>query len=731
MSQGDAVLEQAKTGGAGRSRMPGPALLLVLVTGLLLIPAGGASAAGWIPQVNVSKTVPGTANTVLSLQDVALDGEGNAVAVWIQAGENGLETIEGATRPAGGSWSKPVTISDTAEFKVELKLVVDPQGDAAAVWIGYAAGEGEIVHAATRPAGGEWSEPVTLSKVGEQAVEPNIAIDSQGNVTAIWVGGVGSEEGVVEAATLPAGGEWSEPVELSDDSRAAWSPQLAVDPQDEVTAVWTLNLVNRDEGPVQSKTLPAGGVWSSDAVDVSSPDALASNPRVALDAQGDATAVWQLKDIPGASGFHYSVQSTLRTDDDWGTPQTISREDALADKPEVTVDPDGNATVVWSFSPIFTGLPTGLQTRSRTAAGTWGATTFLTTRPGGVEPNESDVQLAADPHGNVTAVWGAWSAPTEVIRAARLPAGGTWSAPINLSSTNAYSLWPRLAVDPQGYATVLWSGVQAGVHAVRSRVFDPVAPELRDVAVPTTGVVGQPVEMSVNPFDVWPPVASSWDFGDSSSGTGAAVEHCYSSPGEQTVTITGTDSAANTASESRTITIEPNPTLAPGSDPCNPQLPDDPGSSENHNPPNPGGPTNPNSGPGPTAPVISDLQQSSSRWRTPGARDRSRLPVGTTFRFTLDRAADVRLAFSRIAAGRQEGARCVRATKANDEEPRCDRYQAHGTLEIAGQAGENAYGFRGRIRGRTLEPGRYRLLVTALADGTMSAAAPIEFTIAR
>jgi PKD repeat protein len=214
--------------------------------------------------------------------------------------------------------------------------------------------------------------------------------------------------------------------------------------------------------------------------------------------------------------------------------------------------------------------------------------------------------------------------------------------------------------------------------------------------------------MSVDPFDVWSPVTTTWDFGDGASGSGAAVNHTYSSPGERTVTITGVDAAGNTTQTSQKITIDPAPER-PGPDP-------DPD-------------------PGPiVAPVVSNLKQSSSRWsRWPiRAVDRqSRLPVGTTFRFQLNRAADVELAFSGIVTGRRVEARCVKPTKANRNKPRCKRYQARGTLTIAGRAGDNAYNFRGKINSHTLKPGRYRLLVTAFADGKTSAPASIGFTIAR
>jgi PKD domain len=686
---------------------------------MLLIPAGGASAAGWLPPVNASATAP-NAGGVASLQDVTVNGQGNAVAAWIQASIDGPEVIKAATRPAGGPWSNSVVISDADEGKVGLKLVANAEGDAAIVWIGQKGGK-QIAHVATRPAGGDWSEPAALSDVERYAREPDLAIDEQGAMTAIWREGKGpGVHGVVKAATRPAGGEWSESVELSDGDGEAASPQIVVDPQGEITAVWVLNTGSRSDGVIQSKTRPASGEWSAEPVDVSGENGLASVPRIAVDAQGDATVVWQQRDIPAANGFYIFVQTAHRVDGTWSDPLSLTREDWLSTKPELTADPQGNVTAIWRTGEPGTATRY-LQVRSRSAAGSWGAPFDLVTKSGLSEPGESDLQLAADPQGNVTAIWTAWSAPTYVVRSARLPFGGTWSTPVDVSSAAGYSLLPRLAVDPQGYATVLWSGSQGGAHAVRSRVFDPVAPELRDLVVPTTGTVGQPVAMSVDPFDVWSPVATTWAFGDAGAGAGTTVSHCYSSPGERTVTATGADAAGNASSTSQTITIEPDPALVSGSDPCG-----DPGPGPGPDPgpgpePGPGpGPTpdpdsdlgpDPDPDPGQIAPVLSGLRQSSSRWRTRAVDQRPQLPIGTTFRFRLNRAADLKLPFSRIVPG--------------------GKAKPHGTLRMAGDAGANAFGFRGKIRGRTLAPGSYRLTMTAHADGMTSAGASIEFTIVR
>jgi hypothetical protein len=558
------------------------AILLSLVLGLLTIPAASASAAGWLPAVNASPILS-KSEFGASLQDVSVDAQGDATAVWTRLpGSGGPLILEAATRPAGGGWSAPVQLSQAGEQPLSPKVVVNPDGDAAVVWVGFGNGSKEVVRAATRPAGGVWSEPVALSDVNGYSSEPDIAIDPQGNATAVWTTGPQFEYGFVQTATHPAGGSWSQPVALSDESEAAALPHIASDSQGSLTAIWDSG---GEEGIIQSKTRPAGGEWSSAAVDVSGEDGLSSYPQIAIDAQGDVVAVWQQKDIPAATGFHYFIQTARRTGGWWSTPLTISREDGLAMSPQLAVDPDGEATVIWVWAPLATGTAAGLQARSSTAGGSWGSIVYVATRPSVFDPSEVNIQLLADPQGNVTAIWEGWSAPNYIVRSARRTAGGTWSTPVTLSIGESY--FPRLAVDPQGTVTAVWSGRQGTTQAVRSRVFDPIPPELNDLVVPATGVAGQPVSMSVDPFDVWSPVATSWNFGDGDSASGATVEHCFSTPGEPTVTITGTDGAANETGASQTITIEPGSGLAEGVDPCAEPEPPDPPQLTGTDPPSP------------------------------------------------------------------------------------------------------------------------------------------------
>jgi len=702
------------------SRVGHWAVLLTLVAGVLATSASSASAVGWQPPVNAE-----TGDKAAFANEIAVDAQGNAVGVWARHVSGLRWEIVASSRPRGDKWTIPVAISgDTRTGEVlRSKVAVDPNGNAVSIWAARPPQMGNeetwrTLWAASRSPAGVWDQPEEIS-VASAVSEFDVVIDASGTATAIWHSLKEGEDdppgNFVRAASRPLNGVWSDPVELSGTNGA--NAQVAVNPAGDLTAVWTGTDPDTDYPVVRSKSRPAGGPWSATATDLSNDAGRATGVQVAVDPDGNAIAAWSYaeEDISGDDDIAVQTAYRSETSGTWSGPTLLWDDAADEDFPQVAmaVDPQGNTSAIWSsFGPG--GRLMRSSTRTAGAGGAWSTPVELSTPDGGsLQSKPTNPRIVADPQGSLTATWSAAVGPSpglgvtenRRLQAVHRPAGGAWSSPVALSSPD--DLWAaEIAADPQSYVTALW----IGTSGVTSRVFDSVAPVLDDVTVPASGVVGEPVAMSVDPFDAWPPVATAWDFGDGGAGSGAMVEHCYSSPGERTVTTTGTDGAANASSASRTIEIEPDLGLAVGADPCaEPEPPDDQGPPGNPGTTDPNGHLDPGRSSNPITLITSSLRQSSARWRTPGTRVRSHLPVGTTFRFQLNRPAQLRLTFSRIAPGRHG--------------------QVCGTLVMAGDAGANVYGFEGKIRGHTLAPGRYRLRVTAIADGVTSAAASIRFTI--
>jgi hypothetical protein len=157
------------------------------------------------------------------------------------------------------------------------------------------------VQGGVRPAGGLWQAPVDLSAAGRDAADPRVAVDAQGNAVAVWYGDNGDNL-IVQGAVRAAGGAWQAPVDLSAAGHNASFPQVAVDAQGNAVAVW-----NQYDGAnrliVQGAVRPAGGVWQA-PIDVSAAGQNAYLPQVAVDAQGNAAAVWTRLD-----GTHQIMQA--------------------------------------------------------------------------------------------------------------------------------------------------------------------------------------------------------------------------------------------------------------------------------------------------------------------------------------------------------------------------------------------------------------------------------------
>lgn len=118
------------------------------------------------------------------------------------------------------------------------------------------------------------------------------------------------------------------------------------------------------------------------------------------------------------------------------------------------------------------------------------------------------------------------------------------------------------------------------------------------------------------------------------------------------------------------------------------------------------------------------------------ARANRRRRSGARVSFRIDLAATVRFKVQRIAAGRRRGRgkarRCVMPTRRNRNATRCPRYvPLKGSFSRRARAGVNSFYFTGRVGGRRLSRGTYRLMATPRAGGVWGRSQTRTFKISR
>jgi len=142
----------------------------------------------------------------------------------------------------------------------------------------------------------------------------------------------------------------------------------------------------------------------------------------------------------------------------------------------------------------------------------------------------------------------------------------------------------------------------------------------------------------------------------------------------------------------------------------------------------------------PAVPVVRGARESAKRWREGSklaqiskSKAKKKLPVGTTFSFSLNEQAAVAFSFTQISSGRKVGHKCQAKTHRNAKRKTCKRVVTAGTLSFTGRSATNKVVFQGRISpSKKLKPGRYTLLITATnVVGQHSSPQALSFTIVK
>jgi len=440
----------------GRSRWLDVArcVLLAATACSCLVLASTAAASGeptWLAPVNLSTLGQGLSSS----PQVALDTRGNAFAVWEHSDAVSDTTIvETALRPAGGSWQAPVELTPPGAEGFSPQIAVDPAGDAIAAWRQSTGSDSnQLVEASERPAGGNWQAPVEISGP-QNTTDLELAVGSGGEAIAVW--DTFENGDVVQAAAHASGRAWQTPVTISPPGQrtGAFAPQVAVDAHGEAVVVWESGIAQ--SGFVQAAVRPAGGHWQA-ATDISGEGV--GRPHVGIDADGEAVAVWN-----GVTSADDAVQSAAHpAAGSWQAPVELSTAGEVAAFSQVAVDAQGNATALWydeSGGVALADEGLVLVGASRPAgASSWHAPVAISAPSKG----QGGVILLGPPaiavgsQGSAVALWNASNGSDYVAQGAVRPtAAAPWPAPVDLSASGENAGDPQVAMNPLGNAIAVW-----------------------------------------------------------------------------------------------------------------------------------------------------------------------------------------------------------------------------------------------------------------------------------
>jgi hypothetical protein len=257
-------------------------------------------------------------------------------------------------------------------------------------------------------------------------------------VTALWL-----EAGVVKSAVMLFGSSWGSATQVSD--TGASGPAIGIDSATgNVVAAWARS------GYIESSTKLFESTWGQVSVlsNVNS-----DSPQVAA-GNGLVVAVWHT-----ATSADTIVAASAVIGGAWNSAQTISPPTLNHVFPEVAVDINGNAHVVW-FQYNLVGLNytdvNVLGVSLNAGSDIWGPLAVIS-NPGSQNPALLSLRIGCDSNGNATAVWtNVYFDDLFAVESAVLPLGGTWGLTVALTANDLYAYTTDVAVNSYGDAVIFY-----------------------------------------------------------------------------------------------------------------------------------------------------------------------------------------------------------------------------------------------------------------------------------
>jgi hypothetical protein len=325
---------------------------------------------------------------------ITIDATGDITAIWRQtiATSGTITSIYSKRYTVAGGWGAAAAIENNSGSAAAARIAGDSAGDAIAVWFQFN-GTSDNVWANRFTASGNWGTPVLLQSGTNEATFPQIAMSIGGAACAVWSQYNGTTEAIWANDYSIDNGWLGASVIQNDNVSTGFSAQVGIDASGNCLRVW--QQVHGPHTAIFADRYAPSGTGSAPVVIGADSSIDMVTPQIAVDANGEAQAVWleQGTGITTLWADHYSAAGG------WETSVPLQSVTAgSASNPDIAIDAAGNALAVWE--ELRSGLVYVWANRYVAGRG-WGAAQLIGPPTG----NSTSPRVAFDSTGRAIAVW--------------------------------------------------------------------------------------------------------------------------------------------------------------------------------------------------------------------------------------------------------------------------------------------------------------------------------------
>ena len=258
---------------------------------------------------------------------------------------------------------------------------------------------------------------------------PEIVGDAYGNAVAVWEQFDGTHYSIWGNDRAPVRGWGRAALFGTDASGHAYNPQVVRNERGSAMAVWVQSHDADKTYNIWSSRYEPDTGWGVATLVETDDAGPAYAPRIAIDSSGNAIAVWEQSD-----GKRVNIRANrFVAGTGWGSSTRIETGKSNAGKPVVAMDAEGNAIAVWHR---FDGKRGQLWFNRYVAGGVWGQALLIESKPG--YAHSPVIETAGG--GHATVVWKQAEGLLTTTWAKHYRVGEGWSAARQGCSPTAHAL---------------------------------------------------------------------------------------------------------------------------------------------------------------------------------------------------------------------------------------------------------------------------------------------------